>query len=33
MSLTDRTVAALATPAAGQKFHADGSIPGFGVFD
>lgn len=31
MSLTERAVAALSPPAAGQKFHADGSIPGFGV--
>jgi integrase len=31
MSLTDRQVAGLSHPESGQKFHADGAIPGFGV--
>lgn len=31
MSLTDRTIAALPPPASGQQFHADRSIPGFGI--
>jgi integrase len=31
MSLSDRTVAALAPPERGQKFYADRGIPGFGV--
>jgi integrase len=31
MSLTERTIAALTPPEAGQKFHADRSIPGFGI--
>jgi integrase len=31
MSLTDRSIAALEPPLSGQKFHPDGSLPGFGV--
>jgi site-specific recombinase XerD len=31
MSLTERAIAALKPPVNGQRFHADGSIPGFGV--
>lgn len=31
MHFTDRTIAAIAPPAAGQKLYADDAIPGFGV--
>jgi len=31
MKLADMTLQKLPAPAKGQKFYADGSIPGFGV--
>jgi integrase len=31
MSLTDRMISGLTPPASGQQFHADRSVPGFGV--